>query len=387
MPLSEGLEPVRVAFHAPLKPPDSPKPSGDRRVARLLIRALKARGHDVRVASRQRTRDGAGDPKRQTRVERLGKRLADGLVQRYQAPGAWRPDIWFTYHLYYKAPDWIGPIVAEALEIPYVVAEASHALKRASGPWSRNHQQVEAALRRADLVIGLNSHDRARVEPALGSHGRYVQLRPFLEPRAIADRSASRATLAARHDLPNDATWLLAVGMMREDAKLESYRVLASALSKVETKSEWRLIVIGDGPARQAAEAALGPTTVFVGALTRDQLALYYAAADLFVWPSIREAYGMALLEAQSAGLAAVAGNTGGVPDILRDGTTGLLCPEGDPAAFARAVEHLIDTPDTRLAMGVNARIVTAQDHGFHGAADTIDGWLNEILRAPGSLK
>ncbi len=354
-------------------------------MARLLIGALKARGHDVRVASRLRTRDGAGDPKRQARIERLGERLADSLVQRYQAPGAWRPDIWFTYHLYYKAPDWIGPIVAETMGIPYVVAEASHALKRASGPWSRNHQQVEAALRRADLVIGLNSHDRARVEPALGLQGRYVHLRPFLEPRAVAGRATSRAALAARHHLPGDTVWLLAVGMMREDAKLESYRVLANALANVGAKSDWRLIVVGDGPARGAVQDAFGPTTVFAGALTGDQLALYYAAADLFVWPSIREAYGMALLEAQSAGLAAVAGNTGGVPDILRDGTTGLLCPEGDVAAFAKAVEHLIDRPSDRLAMGDRARIITAQDHGFPGAADTIDGWLNEILGAPGS--
>lgn len=378
---------MKVAFHAPLKPPDSPKPSGDRRVARLLIRALKARGHDVRIASRQRTRDGLGDPKRQIRVKRLGKRLADGLVQRYRAPGAWCPDIWFTYHLYYKAPDWIGPAVAEALDIPYIVAEASHALKRGSGPWSINHQQVEAVLRRADLVIGLNSHDRARVEPALGPRGRYVQLRPFLEPKAVADRSSSRAALAARHDLPADATWLLAVGMMREDAKLESYRLLASAMEKVQTATDWRLIVVGDGPARRAVVDTLGPATVFTGTLTGDQLAVYYAAADLFVWPSIREAYGMALLEAQTAGLAAVAGDTGGVPDILRDGETGLLCPEGDAAAFAKAVDHLIDTPSKRLAMGENARICTALDHGFHGAADTIDGWLTDILRGHRSAR
>jgi len=104
----------------------------------------------------------------------------------------------------------------------------------------------------------------------------------------------------------------------------------------------------------------LGPATVFAGTLSGDQLAVYYAAADLFVWPSIREAYGMALLEAQTAGLAAVAGDTGGVPDIARNGETGLLCPEGDASAFASAVEHLIDTPSERLAMGEKARISTA---------------------------
>lgn len=381
MPPNEAPKPVRVAFYAPLKPPDSPKPSGDRRMARLLIKAMRSRGHDVRVASSLRSRDGTGDPKRQLRIQRLGTRLAERLIARYTAPGAWRPDIWFTYHLYYKAPDWIGPIIADALNIPYVVAEASHASKRASGAWSLGHQHLEAALRRADLVIGLNRHDRVCVEPMLGPRGRYVQLRPFLEPSVTRARSTSRAEVASRHGLASDAVWLLAVGMMREDAKLDSYRVLADALGRVRTPTDWRLIVVGDGPARPSVEAELGPTAVFAGALTAEQLSSYYAAADLFVWPSIREAYGMALLEAQTAGLAAVAGDIGGVPDILRDGETGLLCPEGDAAAFAGAVRRLIDNPGDRLAMGENARAVTALDHGFHGAADTIDGWLNEILR------
>lgn len=350
-------------------------------MARLLIRAMKARGHDVQLASRARTRDGSGDAKRQARIQRLGARLADGLIQRYTATGAWRPDVWFTYHLYYKAPDWIGPAVAEALGIPYVVAEASHAPKRAKGAWAIGHRQVEHILGRADLVIGLNQRDRACVEPVLGPSTRYVGLRPFLEPRVNADRSVARAEFSARHDLSFDTVWLLAVGMMRQDAKLESYRLLAAALAKLRNKSSWRLIVIGDGPTRPLVEAALGPEAIFTGALPGDRLQSYYAAADLFVWPSVREAYGMALLEAQAAGLPAIAGDSGGVPDILRDGETGLLCPEGDAAAFARAVERLIENPSERLEMSQKARAICALDHGFQGAADTIDGWLNEILR------
>lgn len=371
---------MRIAFFAPLKPPDSPRPSGDRRVARLFLKCFEARGHDARLVSRMRGRDATGDPARQARIQRLGARLAERLIRRFTAPDAWRPDIWFTYHLIYKAPDWIGPAVADALSIPYVVAEASHAPKRAHGPWRIGHQQVEGALRRADLVLGLNSHDRACVDPVIGERTRHVTIKPFLDRGAasVPARGPARKRLAARYGLPADTVWLLAVGMMREDAKLDSYRVLAAALALLETETDWRLIVVGDGPARSEVEALLGPKTAFTGLLSQEALTDHYAAADLFVWPSVREAYGMALLEAQAAGLPAVAGDTGGVPDILRDRLTGLLCPVGDAVGFAGATARLIDNPRTRHAMGVAARATVAAEHDFETAASRIDTLLTE---------
>src|SRR5437868_734111 len=121
---------MRIAFYAPLKPPHHPVPSGDRTMARLLIAALEQAGHTVEVAALLRSRDGCGDPARQARLRRLGARLAARYVRRRGGDAAPRPELWFTYHLYYKAPDWLGPAVADALAIPYVVAEASLAAKR-----------------------------------------------------------------------------------------------------------------------------------------------------------------------------------------------------------------------------------------------------------------
>src|SRR5688572_28809812 len=111
---------MRVAFYAPLKPPDHPVPSGDRRMARLLIEGLRAGGHEVELACRFRSREGAGDRERQRRIAELGARLAEGLIRRYRRrPKERRPQAWFTYHLYYKAPDHLGPRIADALGIPY----------------------------------------------------------------------------------------------------------------------------------------------------------------------------------------------------------------------------------------------------------------------------
>lgn len=379
---------MRVAFYAPLKPPDSDRPSGDRTVARLLVRAMRHAGHDVELAARLRSRDGDGDPQHQARLAALGERIAARYARAVRSGRRPRPDLWFTYHLYYKAPDWIGPAVADALAIPYAVAEASVAHKRAGGPWDFGHRGTLAALARADLVVGLNSHDAAIARPTLGPAGRYEQLRPFLEPPPERSRAAARSAIAAVHGLPDGEPWLLAVGMMRPGAKTASYRLLARALTGLPDRP-WRLIVAGDGPTRAEIEVAmtpLGDRVAMVGAVDPDRLADLYAAADLTVWPAIQEAYGMALLEAQAAGLPVLAGAAGGVPDIVRDGSTGVLVPEGDTAAFANALAKLLDDPARLAAMGPAARRTVLAEHGLDGAAAKLDAWLRAaVARRRGS--
>ena len=121
---------MRIAFYAPLKPPDHPVPSGDRRVAQLFLEALRRAGHEPFVASTLRSFDGNGDPVRQAGLAGLGRRAAERLLRQWRRSPAAAPQLWFTYHPYYKAPDWLGPAVSRALNIPYLVAEASHAAKQ-----------------------------------------------------------------------------------------------------------------------------------------------------------------------------------------------------------------------------------------------------------------
>src|SRR5579863_3598386 len=245
---------MHIAFYAPLKPPDHPVPSGDRRVARLLTKALRRGGHRVTLASRLRSRDAAGNPERQRRLADLGEQLAARLVRRYRRDPASRPDLWFTYHLYYKAPDWIGPRVADELGIPYVVAEASAADKRLQGPWAIGEQATRAALRRADAVIGLSSADRERVVPLLADPARWRALPPFLDrapfEAAIAQRAETRAGLARSLSLESRQPWLIAVAMMRDDVKQHSYWLLGRALARLHDR-RFALLVAGDGPSRR----------------------------------------------------------------------------------------------------------------------------------------
>ncbi|MHA1151278.1 MAG: glycosyltransferase family 4 protein [Alphaproteobacteria bacterium] len=373
---------MHVAFYAPLKPPDHGVPSGDRRMARLLIEALELAGHEVEVAARLRSWHGVPDAARQARIAELGAKLAERLLRRYRRqPAATRPRAWLTYHLYYKAPDWIGPRVAEALGIPYLLAEASLANKRAGGPWALGHEAARAAFDRAAAVISLNPDD---VE-CLPDPGRVRPMAPFLDPApyqaAAAAREAARTALTEAHDLDPARPWLLAVAMMRPGDKLASYRLLAAALQMLGG-SDWQLLVAGDGPARAEVAAALGAVprdrVRLLGEVAAEALPALYAACDLLVWPAIHEAYGMTLLEAQAAGLPVVAGQGPGVAQLVLDGGTGRLTEAGDAVAFAQAVADLLAAPETRRAMASAAQARVAAEHGLTAAAAHLDAVLRE---------
>lgn len=365
---------MRIAFYAPLKSADHPVPSGDRRVARLLLSAIRAAGHEVHIASRLRAHDAVGDARQQERIRRHGASLARRYLCRHHEK---RPDLWFTYHLYHKAPDWLGPTVSAMFSIPYVVAEASVAPKQAGGPWAQGHASVCAAVRQAARILVINPADAECLLPLLDAPDRLVAFPPFLDtapPRQAATaRHRHRAALAASHGLPPESVWIAVTAMMRSGDKMESYRLLGRAMACL-TDLPIRWLVAGDGPAREAVEDALGPARVtYLGALDRPAIDALHAAADIFVWPAVREAFGMALLEAQAAGLPVVAGASPGVAQIVAHGETGLLTPGGADTMLANAVRRLVEDPALRQQMGKAAMCKAERHHDSATAALRLD--------------
>lgn len=351
-------------------------------MARLLMAALGAGGHDVFLASRLRSRDGKGDVDRQTRLARLGTRYADRFVKCCESGKIVPPDLWFTYHLYYKAPDLIGPGIAARLGIPYVVAEASNAPKRASGPWADSHQRVLQALGQAALAIGFNSRDKDFVTPCLGPHSRYLEIKPFLDGLPYPEDLDAGAALRERLGIAADVPLLLAVGMMRPGVKIQSYRVLADALWRIPPERPWALVIAGDGDGRSEVEACFAPhrgRVHLLGAMDSARLHALYQAADIFVWPAINEAYGMALLEAQASGLPVVAGDVGGVPDIVSDGVTGLLSAEGDSAAFAANLDRLLLDMGLARNLGAAGREQANRDHSLESVSVQLSAALQAL--------
>ncbi len=366
---------MRIAFHAPLKAPDHPVPSGDRRAAQLFVEALRQAGHEVSLASRFRSYDGAGDATRQARLCGLGARLAGRYAERCRhAP----PDLWFTYHLYHKAPDWLGPAVARRLDIPYVLAEASFAPKQQDGPWAAGHDAVADAVRQAARVICVNPDDAECLRPLLTAPRRLVSMAPFLDPqpaaRARDDRTGLRQALAAQLALDPAIPWIAVVAMMRPGDKLASYRLLGDALRRVADRP-WALLVAGDGAARRQVEHELdfGDRVRFLGRLESEAIDRLNAAADLGAWPAINEAYGMAVLEAQAAGLPLVVGDRAGIRQIVEAEKTALLVRPADATAFATALAKLLAAPERRAAMAEEAVARVQREHGIAAASRRLD--------------
>jgi len=99
----------------------------------------------------------------------------------------------------------------------------------------------------------------------------------------------------------------------------------------------------------------------------------------IYVWPGYGEAYGVAYLEAQAAGLPVVAQHIAGVPEVVRAGQTGFLTPPGDVAAFAAAIARLLADNDERTTMAAQARRFVLEERSLGGAAARLAELLEKI--------
>ena len=158
---------------------------------------------------------------------------------------------------------------------------------------------------------------------------------------------------------------------------------LAQALEGLKDL-RWHLLVAGDGPAQAQVESALEGTVPgrprLLGALGQTELAALFLACDLYVWPGINEAYGMALLEAQAAGLPVVSSRARGIPDVVADGRTGLLAPPNEAQALADRVRALLVDEALRTRMGQQAAAFVRQERSIEASSRELGGALARIL-------
>lgn len=362
----------KIAFYAPLKSPEHNVPSGDRLMARSLIECLQHSGYRVQTISHLRAL--VRDPHHESANEALLKnveleRERISMLWRYEGP----PECWFCYHPYYKSPDLLGPPLCREFNLPYVTAEASYSKRRNEGFWRLTQAHIADAVNLAAVNLYFTQRDYIGLKESAQT-ARFLRLRPFIHP--MTNRIDKNRT---------DPLNLVTVAMMRSGDKWNSYVHLASALLKI-TDVPWNLHIVGDGPQSLQVRALFddipSQRVIWHGEKTPSEIVDVFSDSALFVWPGCGEAYGLAYLEAQSAGLPVVAFNTAGVPEVVDNGHSGILVKEGDDNAYAHAIRRLLTDANELSQMSVKAQQHVLEKHTFLQASDQLGKILEQVITA-----
>jgi len=175
----------------------------------------------------------------------------------------------------------------------------------------------------------------------------------------IRGDNEDRQSIRAQAGLFDDDLLVLSIGRMDPIKDFETLiQAFAHVVERFPRASLW---IAGDGdPSYKRQLLQLTEKLHLLGKVTflgsRHDISHLLHACDLFTLPSITEATSMTILEAMEASRPVVATQTGGNPELVVEGKTGLLVPVGDACSMAKAIEGLLQDPDKRVAMGMEGR-------------------------------
>ena len=340
---------MKIAYYMPFKPMNHANPSGDLVTGTELYKHLAARGHELDLVSRLRCRWIYYRPKALVQLLREKNRILHCCRQA-------KPELWLSYHSYYKAPDLLGAMCSKKLAIPYVVFQGIYSTKRRKQlktlPGFLLNKKV---LQAADHIFTNKQRDLINLR-RLVPENRLSYIAPGIHPEVFPYSDSWRSTLRERWNVGNE-TIIMTAAMMRPGVKSKGISsVIQSCSELIEKGLPLRLIIAGDGSCRQMLErqaAQLLPRCVqFLGKIPRAKLYQYYSAADIFAFPGIEESLGLVYLEAQSCNLPVVAYQDWGGGEAVVNEQTGLLSPAASPALFTAHIQQLIEDRTQRQTLG-----------------------------------
>ena len=354
---------MKICFYAPFKPLGHPNPSGDLIIATGLFDFLKQRGHEVMVASSFRSRWIYWKP----------WLLPQLLLERYktkQRVRRFRPDLWLSYHCYYKAPDILGPGICRTEKIPYTIFQGIYSTKRrrkvktAPGFYLNRKSLLQAAHCFTNRKV-----DHLNLERIIASD-KLSYIKPGIFPEQFQFRAAARKKLRQSWRV-GDTPVIVSAAMFRPDVKTQGLSWLIRSLGTLaEKQTAFHLVIAGDGSERQVLEKLgeryLPGRVRFVGKIARQKMEEFYSAGDIFAFPGIRESLGMVYLEAQSCTLPVIAFDNGGIPEVVIQDKTALLCAPFDEEAFCNSIQRLLDNQQLRTSMGEAAAEHVRRNHDLH---------------------
>jgi len=255
--------------------------------------------------------------------------------------------------------EWVYPdafatykILPAPRPLTLITLHGNDAIGWSGAPARRTYYQQ--AMGQADGIVAVSRELRDRViqqdriDPA-----RVIVIPNGLDETVFTPRP--RLEARARLKVPPCGRILLAVARLSAEKRLGQ---LVDAFAQLRLPDA-TLYIIGDGPlkavlAQQIRRNSLEGIVRCVGAVPHADIPLWLSAADLLCLPSATEGSPVVIHEALACGLPVVATQVGGIPDLIRAGQDGLLCPPDDPAALAEALR-------TALALTWNCDAIVAQ--------------------------
>lgn len=221
-----------------------------------------------------------------------------------------------------------------------------------------------------------NVHNQAHVNlctsvPMVNSARGLGIKRVRLWPKAVDTDlfQPSRATAAMREKLtggnPQDRL-VLYVGRLSFEKRIDWLYAPVTQLQGV------RLALVGSGPAEvELRRRFAGTNTVFTGYMSGTELASAYASADVFAFPSDTETLGFGAMESMASGVPVVGARAGGLPDVIEDGSNGLMFTPGDLGDLTEKLETLLFDEAARSRMGAQGREDMLK-HGWRAATESL---------------
>jgi colanic acid/amylovoran biosynthesis glycosyltransferase len=378
------------------------------------IVGLLDRGHDVRIFAHEATEVGRGHPDverhqllRRTRViggdapsapaARTGRAALGAFLrclhpETARAAGGWGALVrtlsalrgegpFDVVHCHYGVAGLRYGLAARLWGTPLVVSFYGYDASRY--PRERGEHVYQPLFANAQRVISLSEHMDARLR-ALGCAPALLRRVP-LAVDATDDDGAARTTPGSEGPMR-----VLTVARLVEK---KGIGVALHAIAQLrDTQTEVRYDVIGEGPLRAELEALAASLGIsdrvgFLGAMPNERVRHAMHEADLFVLPSVTAASGdeegtpTVLLEAAYARLPVLATRHAGVPEIVADGESGVLVPEGDPVALADGLRAMLAARDRWPAMGeAGHRLVIERGHLTADVAARLESLYLELL-------
>lgn len=353
---------MKIAYYMPFKTMGHQNPSGDLIIGTEIFDHLQQKGNTIGIVSKLRARWIYYNPIKLLKLF-FEKR---NVVKKLQSSS---PDIWLSYHSYYKAPDLLGPYCCRKLAIPYVIFQGIYSTKRRKKITTLiGFTLNKRSLQSADHIFTNKRRDLknlARIIPP----DKLTYIAPGIQPQDFKfsdkERKKNRMLWACGND-----TVIMTAAMMRPGVKTEGIsRVIQSCSSLHDKGHQIRLIIAGDGEGRsqleQQAKRQLPGRVVFLGKIQRKSLYKYYSSSDIFAFPGIQESLGMVYLEAQSCKLPVVAFEDWGAKEAICPGKTGFLSPASEPESFTNNIEKLILDPQLRHTLGNNGEKHIQTNHNL----------------------